>query len=238
MIYIRVADLNIKIDNRYGYLDRHCADYMIDATDDVDISVSVTEEEIDGEIAISDVRVSRGYAESICAYRTICEQLPQRFNGFLLHGALLEYGGKGYIFSARSGTGKTTHINLWKEAFGDAVTVVNGDKPILRETEDGFIAYGTPWCGKEGYSNNSSVLLSSICFVERAETNSIERISPSDAVSRIFSQILMPNDVEAFDAVSSLLDSLLTRVPSYLLKCNMNVDAAVVAYNGMNQKKG
>lgn len=236
MVYIRIADLNIAIDNKYKYLVGLCRDFAVDPFDNADISVRVSEEEIDGEIAISQYAVSRGYAESICAYRQICKLMPVKFSGFLLHGALIEYEGRGYVFSATSGTGKSTHIAIWQKVFGDGVRIVNGDKPIVRYLNGKFIAYGTPWCGKEGFSSNGSTELSALCFIERDASNSICEMLGADAVSRVFAQILMPEDIESFDAVSQLLDKLLTTVPCYLLKCNMEDEAATVAYNGMNKR--
>ncbi len=233
MIYIKIAELNVAIDNKYEYVERFCRKYIIEVPNTVDISVSVSEKEIEREISLSDTPVSRGYAETICAYRVICEKVLGNYNGFLLHCALIEYEGRGYAFSATSGTGKSTHIGLWKKVFGDSVTVVNGDKPIVRNINGSFVGYGTPWCGKEGYGANTSAPLSALCFIERAKVNSIERMAASDAVSRIFSQILMPEDIESFDKLSVMLDTMLKEVPCYLLKCNMEDDAAIVAYNGM-----
>ncbi len=233
MLFIKIADLSIGIDNKYPFLERFCEGYIIDNAVSADMTVSVTEEAIDAEISSSSFAVSRGYAESICVYREICTKMLSSFGGFLMHGALIEYEGRGYIFSAKSGTGKSTHIRLWQKAFGDAVSVVNGDKPIVRYVNGEFIAYGTPWCGKEGLGKNGNVTLSAICFLERAEKNTISSLSASDAVSRIFSQLLIPTNVEDFDKLSTLLDKMLLSVPCYLLGCNMEIEAARIAYNGM-----
>ncbi len=237
MVYIKIADLKIKIENKYDYVCWLCKDYIIDECEDFDLSVSVSEKEIDDEISVAEVSVSRGYAEGVCVYRNICYQLPTKFNSYLLHSALIEYDGRGYAFAAKSGTGKSTHIALWQKVFGeDKVRIINGDKPIVRFINGEFIAYGTPWCGKEGLAVNDSVPLRALCFIERSPTNSIERIPASDAVLRVFHQILTPRDAETVDALFPLLDETLKRVPCYLLKCNMNSEAAVVAYNGMNNK--
>ena len=233
MLCIRIAELNIGIDNRYEYVERFCRGYIIDSGCDLDFTVAVTEDDIDGELAIATIPVSRGYAETICVYRAICDRVLREYDGFLLHAAVIEFEGRGYAFSAKSGTGKSTHIALWKKVFGDGVTVVNGDKPIVRYKNGEFIAYGTPWCGKEGYGRNTFVPLRALCFLERAVENSIARMSPSDAVARVFNQVILPNDVESFDRMSTLLDRMLGAVPCYLLGCSMEDEAARVAYNGM-----
>ena len=234
MFTIRIAGLNIQIDNKYPYLESFCKDYVVVSEEIPDLSVAVTDVEIEQERRGADTRVSLGYAESICVYRRICEALPTRFNAFLFHSAVIDYKGRGYAFSAKSGTGKSTHISLWKRAFGDDVAIVNGDKPIVRYIGGRFVAYGTPWCGKEGWQRNSSAELCAICFLERGETNSIRKLDASDAVSLVFGQILVPKDLEGFDAISGLLDAMLSSVPCYLLRCNMDTEAAFVARDGMN----
>ena len=233
MIYIKMAGLKIRIRNKYDYVKNLCKNYIIDEPEDIDLDVSTSNEQIQKEIEDAEIRVSAAYAEGVCIYRNICRELPTKFDSYLFHSALIEYEGRGYAFAAKSGTGKSTHISLWKKAFGEGVRIINGDKPILRYENGEFIAYGTPWCGKEGFEINSSVPLKAICFIERGEKNSISRISTEDAVSKIFHQILTPQDISTVDALFPLLDNMLSIVPCYLLKCNMDVEAAVVAYNGM-----
>ena len=233
MFYIKIADLKICVENKYKYVFNLCRDYMIEATHP-DITVRATEEEIAQEKIISeDPSASDAYAEGVCIYRNICKQLPQKFSAYLFHSALIEYEGRGYAFSAKSGTGKSTHISLWQKAFGKQVRVINGDKPILRYINGELVAYGTPWCGKENISTNASVPLCAICFIERSESNSIARITPSEAISMIFHQILTPRDMETLDSLLPLLDLTLKLVPCYLLRCNMDIEAAHVAYNAM-----
>ena len=233
MFFIRIADLNICIENKYKYVHNLCRDYLLECCDHPDLTVSATDEDIEQEMALAEIKVSRGYAEGVCIYRNLCRELPKSFNAYLFHSALIEYDGRGYAFSAKSGTGKSTHISLWQKEFGDKVRIINGDKPILRYANGEFIAYGTPWCGKENYGENASVPLRAICFIERGEENSISRIPAERAVERIFHQVLTPADMETLDALFPLLDLTLKTIPCYLLKCNMDQEAARVAYNGM-----
>ena len=233
MFYIRIADLNICIDNKYDYVEKLCRKYIIPTPESVDMTACVSEETIDDEIEIAETKVSRGYAEGVCIYREICRRLPTEFGAYLFHSAVIEYGGDGFAFAAKSGTGKSTHIMLWRRAFGEDVHVVNGDKPIMRFADDKLYAYGTPWCGKEGWENNTRVPIKGLCFLERASENSIRKIGADEAVMRIFHQILTPSDLETVDALFPLLDRTLREVPCYVLGCNISEDAARVAYNGM-----
>lgn len=233
MFYIKIADMTVAIDNKYEYVKMLCRKYIVPPVDTPDMVVSVSDEDIKAEIDISEFDASPAYAEGVCVYRQICKPLPERFGAYLMHCAVIEYEGEGYAFAAASGTGKSTHIALWQKRFGEGVHIVNGDKPIMRFSGDRLYAYGTPWCGKEGFNSNTSVPIKAICFIERAKENSIKRITPADALMRIFHQILTPDTVENLDSFLPLLDRTLTEVPCYVLGCNISEEAAEVAYNGM-----
>ena len=237
MFCIEMANLTIRICNRYNYVRYLCRDYAVANVDSPDMIIEVTDEDIQEEISVSDHPVSPDYAEGVCTYRKICQQLPTRFQAFLMHCAVIEYEGHGYAFAAASGTGKSTHISLWQKRFGEAVRIINGDKPIMRFDGDKLFAYGTPWCGKEGYNMNASVPLKALCFLERDTVNRIRRISPKEAVVRVFHQVLTPSDVETLDAILPLLDRMLREVPCYVLGCNISEEAAEVSYRGMNEIK-
>ena len=233
MFYIKMADLTVAIDNKYEYVRFLCKDYIVPPTPTPDATVSVSDEEIKAEIEISEFDASPAYAEGVCVYRKICKPLPERFGAYLMHCAVIEYEGEGYAFAAASGTGKSTHIGLWQKRFGEDVHIVNGDKPIMRFSGDRLYAYGTPWCGKEGFNSNTSVPIKALCFIERAKENSIRKIAPAEALTRIFHQILTPDTLENLDSFLPLLDRTLTEVPCYVLGCNISEEAAEVAYNGM-----
>ena len=233
MLYIRIAELNICIENKYDYLEKLCREYTIEKPENVDMTVSVSDEQIAQEMSIAETEVTAGYAEGVCAYREICKRLPVEFGAYLFHSAVIEYGGDGFAFAAKSGTGKSTHIKLWRRRFGEGVHVVNGDKPILRFENGKLYAYGTPWCGKEGWQTNTRVSLKALCFLERSAENRIRRIGADEAVMLMFHQILTPQDLETVDSLFPLLDKTLREIPCYILGCNMSEEAAEVSYNGM-----
>ncbi len=237
MFRIKMADIIIDVANRYRYVREMCADYIIEKDDEAaDLIVCATDDAIMQEMANAAEPCTEEYCESICIYRAISECLI-RYNGFLLHGACIEKEGEVYAFCAASGTGKSTHLSLWKKHFGDKVRIINGDKPIIRlypQENDKFVVYGTPWCGKEGWNINTSGPLKAICFLERGKTNEIRPITAKEAVKRLGHQILMPKTPREMTMYLDLLDVLLREIPCYLLSCNMEEEAAEVAYRGMN----
>lgn len=231
---LRIADFYIDLANKGEVFKRLCKDYLCENPPYIDFTAEITEKDVAYEKALagnSEI-VGEGTYATNALYRKICAEILQR-GGFLMHGVVIEYEGRGYLFTAKSGTGKTTHVLQWKKLFGDdKVTIVNGDKPIIRFIDGKVYAYGTPWNGKEHYGTNGRVELSAICFVERSEENSIERISDEKALPRLFSQIMI-HDSSDLAKQLELVDKLLCKVPTYLLNCNISTDAAKVAYEGM-----
>jgi hypothetical protein len=169
------------------------------------------------------------YLETIAVLRKIGEELAKN-NRMLFHGVVLSYKGEGYLFTAVSGTGKSTHAGLWKKYFKDAVQVVNGDKPILAVEDEQVIAYGTPWAGKEGWQKNASVRLKGICIIEQGATNEIRRVNPLQYFNTLFQQLHIPRDAEAAGKTLELFDALMQAVPVYVLKCDISEQAVKCCY--------
>ena len=176
---IKIAELCVSMECNYPYAQRLCKDFISEGGE-ADISVSVKPRDIDEEKKqYGDDRFSDGYCEGICLYREIAERLPL-LDGFVFHGAAVTVGDKGYIFTAPSGTGKTTHISLLLKNYPDSVSIVNGDKPIIRKIGGEWRVCSTPWAGKEGWKSNRTAPLCGIVIVTRAEENAIEKISPEN----------------------------------------------------------
>ena len=231
---LKLADFNIEIKTLYNYIIKQTKDYTVEDCD-ADISLTNTQDDIETERKLSEGNFGDGYIESIVTYRKIAEWLPLH-NAFLLHSATFDVDGVGVAFAAHSGTGKTTHMRLWQKYLGDKMTVVNGDKPIVRffenETNIPYV-YGTPWNGKERLGTNTHSPLRHICFIERSKTNYVEKIAPKDAVDRIFNQVYMPKNPAAVMNTIRLINQLISSCELWIIHCNMEPEAAKVAYEAI-----
>ena len=171
------------------------------------------------------------YLETLVVYRKIVECLIEK-NILLIHGSCLGVDGNVYMFTGVSGVGKSTHASLWRKAFGDKVTMINDDKPLV-EVKDEVIVYGTPYDGKHHLSNNMSGKLKAVCFIKQAKENSIIELSKIDAYMRILRQTYSQPDEKNTKKTMELLDSLVNKVKFYELSCNMELEAAELAYKTM-----
>ncbi len=154
-------------------------------------------------------------------------------NGVLLHASCIEKDGVAYLFSAKSGVGKSTHTHLWMKKFPD-VCMINDDKPAVRLIDGKYYACGTPFSGKNDESANAVVPIKAIVFLERDTDNSISRILPQSAISLFMAQTIRPSRADTMDKLLTVLDGVLKNVPLYKLKCNISEEAVMTSYLGIN----
>ena len=181
-------------------------------------------------------RFSDAYLETLAVYRKIADCLLS-CDTLLFHGSVIAVDGEGYLFTAKSGTGKSTHTRLWREYFGERAVMVNDDKPLLRITDSGVTVYGTPWDGKHRLSTNIAVPLKGICILTRNAKNHIEPVEPHAVYPLIVQQTNRSLSADGMKHTLSLIDRMLHVVPVYRLCCNMDIEVARVAYEGMNRLK-
>ena len=236
----RFADKNIEIRSIFSDIRNLCEAYQVNGVPD--FTISTTRSDIDFERVKSSQedafegiptrQFSDGYLESLAIYRKIAEILPE-YDTLLFHGSCVAVDGIGYLFTAKSGTGKSTHTRLWRELLGSRAVMVNDDKPLIRVTEDGAIVYGTPWDGKHRLSTNIAVPLKALCILERAENNTIHPISAGEAYPMLLQQAYRPMDGTAMRKTLTLIDKLAASVNLWRLGCNTDIEAAELAYHAM-----
>ncbi|SEK96006.1 hypothetical protein [Ruminococcus albus] len=232
---IRLAGVNIAVNSIYEDVYRLCRDYITDSKPNLSISTSAEdiarEKEMNKrEAAAEGIPVTDypdGYLETLAVYRKIAAQILA-FDTFLMHGAVVAVQNKAWLFTAPSGTGKTTHIRLWLENI-EGSYIVNGDKPFIHIGEK-IMVYGTPWAGKEGMQKNIGVELAGIVFLERGTNNHIEREKFSKGLPVLVQQSYRPNNKTDLEKTLNLLGRLGRRIPLYRLSCNMDKEAALTAY--------
>lgn len=151
----------------------------------------------------------------------------------LLHGSAVAVNGQGYLFTAHSGTGKSTHTRLWRQVFGERAVTVNDDKPFVQLTKDGVELHGSPWSGKHGLDTNVCVPLRGICLLERGTENRIQPIQPEEIHPMLQKQCYCPQDVQKEAAFLALTKALAQSVPVWRMSCTKDPAAAQMAYDAM-----
>lgn len=227
--HYKIAGLRVAMDS-FGRTDDFSRPYMIDREGQPDIVIQVDWSKWE--------RMYPGCAEQMYEYMATGESFYTQllnFDGMMIHSSSVIMDGRAYLFSAPCGTGKSTHVCLWRRVFGDErVRVLNDDKPALRLEDGVWYAYGTPWSGKTGQNLNLRAPLAGICIIERGETNEITPFTGPQMVKMILSQTTELNNPMLRLKQLDLLDKLLTQVPVWKLKCNMDPEAARISHAAMS----
>lgn len=176
------------------------------------------------------------YLMFVALQRKITEALFSR-DILLFHGSVVAVDGVSYLFTAKSGTGKSTHTRLWREMLGDRAVMVNDDKPFLQLTDHGVIAHGSPWNGKHRLGENISVPLRAICILERSPENWIKSVSAARALPMLFQQSQRPRNPANMPKYMELIDRLANGVEFFRMGCNMDPEAALVSYRAMSRER-
>ena len=153
----------------------------------------------------------------------------------LFHGSAIAVDGKGYLFTAHSGTGKSTHTRLWQQAFGDRAVMVNDDKPFLELRENGVWLHGSPWSGKHGLDANICVPLQGLCILERGKENHIAPIAAQEALPMLQKQAYRPLAAEKESAFLQLTGQLSCSASLWKMACNKDPEAPQIAYHAMRK---
>ncbi|MBQ4560553.1 MAG: hypothetical protein IJA54_09560 [Tyzzerella sp.] len=234
---VKLAGKIFHIEHIHPELEVFCKDYLVEESTP-DFIIQLTNEDIAYEEACAtEETFSAPYLETLALLRKISNILPEH-KRFLMHGASISYEDNAFLFTARSGTGKSTHIRLWKKYIGDKVKIVNGDKPFISLEQNSIgtpepMIYGTPWAGKERWQRNCSEPLKGICFVQRGTINTIQQMKPEECVMMLFNQVYMPEDSTAVAHTLELLDLLVKNVPFYLLTCDMSEEAVRCSFEAL-----
>lgn len=235
MFKARIADFNILFDEYYNYFWYVLGGFEAEF-DSPDITITTTLEDIEEEKKTSENPEKSFRCEVANAFRKLATVLPE-YDACVFHSCFIKAEDKGIAFSARSGTGKTTHMRLWQEMLGDKMEIVNGDKPIVRIIDGDLFGYGTPWCGKERLGGTGRAPLTDICIIERSETNETIPVSKDEGMLLLVQQIYMPKEIETIAKTMEIINKITEKCNFWKIRCNMEPDAAITAYNAIFGKE-
>lgn len=232
-----IAGLRVEIKNEKGRTEKQATPYLSQnqSGENIDIVIDVDEKRVLSAMEEHPELVQDDWEYMLTGSDFYTELI--KYNGILLHSSCVVVDDKAYAFSADSGTGKSTHTELWLKHFGDRAYILNDDKPAIRLIDGRVYACGTPWSGKYDYSVPKNVELAGICFLERSEENWIRKADTGRAVFNIFSQTVRKLNRDKMDNLFDVLEELFAKVPLFEMGCNISDDAVVMSYNAMSSGK-
>lgn len=233
-----IAGLKVDIKNRGGRTEKQAVPYLSEnqsESQNIDIVIDVTKDRVESSTKEHPELDENSWEYMLTGSDFYTNLL--RFDGILLHSSCVVVDGYAYAFSADSGTGKSTHTELWLKHFGDRAHMLNDDKPAIRIINGKVYACGTPWSGKYDYSTPEIVPLAGICFLERSKDNWIKKADTSKAVFNIFSQTVRRLGPNAMEKLFDVLEDIFSKVPIWEFGCNISDDAVLTSYNAMKPKE-
>ena len=222
--YLKLAGVPFHVSALYDSTKSFCNGYLYERTDEKFIEVEMTDKLVKAELALQKAELA--------LYRKIVEILID-YNTVMFHGSAIAVDGEVYIFAALSGTGKSTHTALWRQYFGERAFMVNDDKPLLTFSDGCVTVHGTPWNGKHKLGVNTSLPLKAICILERDKENHIEKIDAKSAYPMAYQQTYRTKNPQNLVKTLAIIDKITKSVGCYRLGCNMELDAARVSFEGM-----
>jgi serine kinase of HPr protein (carbohydrate metabolism regulator) len=242
--YYKIAGVVIEICSIYEEIHKMSRKYRITGQNP-EITIETTQENIEFERTVSEYLAklegepnrmfTDASLETMAVHRKLATEMLQR-DILLFHGSAVAVDGEVYLFTAKSGTGKSTHTRLWRQKFGNRAVMVNDDKPMLKVKASGISVCGTPWNGKHHLDTDTELPLKAICIIRQAEENHIEQISVREALPVLWQQSYKTPDEQDMGKMLELLSVIAEHVAIYKMGCNMEPEAADVAWEGMSRQ--
>lgn len=230
----KIADVIFTAKIKYRYTAELCKGYEYLGDEPSAFIAEVTESDIlrEKEQAPS---FPDFYLESLALFRKLCNYTLNSADGIIFHSSAIMVDGEAYLFTAPSGTGKSTHTRLWREMLKDRAIMVNDDKPIIRYVDGDFYVFGTPWNGKHNLGTNCKAKIKAICKIYQNKENVIKKADTAEMLIMILNQTIRPEELSQMDKLLGLIEKMLTSVDLYTLGCNISREAAELSFKTMSK---
>ena len=224
---IKIADIVLEINAFNETTKEYCKKFLTD--EEAKHIIIMSKEDLINEATNSSDGKVYVNEEISALYRKIADLFVEE-NIVVFHGSSFMVDNQGYIITARSGVGKSTHSKLLKELLGEDFEYINDDKPLIK-VSDNITIYSSPWNGKERRGNNISSLLKGVLFLSRSEEPNYKKIiNKEEAYIKLLSQIYLPKEKSKREKALTLVDIILKNTDFYEINVNMNIESAKMTY--------
>ena len=226
---------NIKIANKVLIINafnestkRYCGAFLTD--EEPEYEITMTGEDLKNERSNSETGQVYVNEEISALYRKIANLLVE--DGVVVfHSSAISVDGNGFLITARSGVGKSTHAKNLSDYIGESFKYINDDKPLLKVEGNNVTVHSSPWNGKERRGNNISAPLKAIIFLNRGDTNSYRKIVNKEEIYiKMLSQIYLPKEKSKREKALIIADKLLKNVNFYEINVTKDIESAKMTY--------
>lgn len=229
MIY-EIAGLKVEMDPKYGRLIKQSESYRSSGE-----PVMLVEPDPYDKAHVVLSRPSEENQEYVCCSAAFCREIIPH-GRFFLHASAVVYEGEAYLFSASSGTGKSTHTALWRKRFPESY-ILNDDKPVIWPEKEQITAWGTPFAGKTDLQVNRGVPLKGICFLKQGSENQIRQVSEDQALALMLENTYRPRSNDRMNQLLDMMEQVIMQIKIYEMSCTRELEAAEISYRMMKKGK-
>lgn len=228
MIY-EIAGLKVEMEPRFGRLTRQSEAYRSSG----EPVMLIKPDPRDEAHTVMDRR-SAQEKEYICCSAAFCRGIVP-FGRFFLHASAVVYRDEAYLFSAPSGTGKSTHTALWRKLFPESY-ILNDDKPVIWPENKQITVWGSPFAGKTDLQVNRGVPLKGICFLKQGSVNQIKQVTEEQALALLLNNTWRPANSSRMNLLLDMMEQVIAQIPIYEMSCTREMEAAKLSYRVMKGK--
>lgn len=164
------------------------------------------------------------------------EQLMLRHDGLILHASLIRWQGQGILFSAPSGTGKSTQASLWEKHM--KAEILNGDRAGIRCVDGQWMAYGLPYAGSSHIYSKESAPISAIVVLQQGAENIIQPLTAAAALRALFPEFSAHRWNPVFmNKVLDIASAMLCQIPAYCLECRPDYGAVQLLFDTLKEEE-
>lgn len=159
------------------------------------------------------------------------EELLLENQALILHSASIIYKDHAVLFTAPSGTGKTTQTDLWHRYLED-VEDLNGDRTLLQCTPNGWYACGFPICGSSGRCEQKAAPIRAVVILRQGAEDKIYELSPAQKTALLYSEVTVPHFQRTYiEKAMGLLEDFIREIPVFLYSCTMQESAVTTLHH-------
>lgn len=188
------------------------------------------------EIQLSDEEFHQFEINTVFLEMLALERHLLKENALVLHSSYILWENQGIVFTAPSGTGKSTQAELWRCYKG--AQIINGDRSVLwwNPVKEQFYVCGLPFCGSSGIRKNISAPLRAVVFLSQALQNQVWPCPSSESIRKMFGEISINQwNPKAVEKSLTLIEKISKTVPMIRLACNMEPEVADILADILNE---
>lgn len=149
----------------------------------------------------------------------------------LIHSSVIRCEGKGFLMTAPSGTGKSTHTHLWYTSISGC-DLMNDDNPVIRIIDGKAIVYGSPWSGKTPCYRNIQAPIGGIVRIKQRPENSIRQLKAVEAFTMLLPACSnMKWDARTYNGICDSITKFIQTCSIWELGCLPNSEAAILCHD-------